>query len=252
MVMIKDTNKTVRNNNSLFLFLIAILGGQGAAITMMALLGSVLESMSVLCCHFVSALMVSYFFGGPFLLLTFKSGLLGTSLIYFIIIGAAIVFVAGFVLLEDAKEDEGGSGFSLDALASVTTGILNKKTAGGHILINAVLAVLFLFVYAYDWETSSVCCIIILVLWLLNLAAPLILLAMLDEEAIKGMIGSPEDFEKDLMLKKGKEGEQSTSDFWLFCLATGFNVAIAFVVSENAGTLALRNAKITADMIQLQ
>lgn len=253
-VMVKNEGKRkdINNNSTLILFIIALLGGQGAALIMMALLQSILDSMSVLCCHFVAGLMMSYFFGGPFLLVTLKHGLLGSGLMYFIIIGVIIACIAGFVLLEEAKEEEGSSGLSLDAFASVTAGILNKKTATGHILINAVLAVLYIFVYAYDWEYSSVCCIVILVLWLMNLAAPLILLAMLDEEAIKEMIGKPEDFETELMMKKGKDGEQGTADFWMFCLATAFNVSIAFTVSENAGTLALRNVKNTTDMIQLQ
>lgn len=253
-VMVKDEGrrKDIANNSTLILFVIAVLGGQGAALTLMALLQSVLDSMSVLCCHFVAGLMMSYFFGGPFLLITLKHGLLGSGLSLFILIGAIVAFIAGFILLEDAKEEEGGSGLSLDAFASVTAGILNKKTATGHILINAVLALLYIFVYAYDWEYSSACCIVILVLWLLNLVAPLILLAMLDEEAIKEMIGKPEDFETKLMMEKGKDGEQGTTDFWLLCLATAFNVSIAFTISENAGTLALRNVKNTTDMIQLQ
>lgn len=166
----------------------------------MALLQSVLDSMSVLCCHFVASLIASYFFGGPFILITLGHGLLGSGLTYFILVGAIVSFVAAFVLLEDASEEESSGGLSLDAMASVTTGIINKKTAGGHILINAVLAILYLFVYAYDWEYSSVCCIVVLVLWLLNLAAPLILLAMLDEDKIKEMIGQPEQIETDLMM----------------------------------------------------
>lgn len=81
---------------------------------------------------------------------------------------------------------------------------------------------------------------------------PLFLLAFLDEEKIKELAGEPNDDEKYLMLNKGKDGEQGTSDFWMFCLIVAFSVGQAFTANDMAGTLTLRNYNESYSMIQLQ
>jgi len=70
--------------------------------------------------------------------------------------------------------------------------------------------------------------VLLLVLWGLNLAVPLILAATLDEDAIKELVGAPEPNEQYLMMNKAKEGEQGTLDFWLFSIVVAFSVGFAF------------------------
>jgi len=250
MITYAGNKKAIMNNSSLMAFLIAILGGQGASLIFIALLQTVMAAMSVVCTHFVAGLIVSYFFGSAVFFTCLANGMLGTWALWFIIIFGAIMFVVASQHLPESDDEEDGG--LMGAAAAMTKGVLNKRTAGGHLLIQLILSILLVLVYAYDWEYSTGVAIVLTVFWLLNLAVPLALLAMLDEDAIKDMVGSPAEIETYLMMNKGKEGEQGTLDFWLFSLVVAFSIGMSFTSLEQAGPLALRNANNTYDMVQLQ
>lgn len=250
MIAYAGNKKTIMNNSSLMAFLIAILGGQGASLVLIALLQSVMGAMSVLCVHFVSSLLISYFFGASIIFTCLQNGLLGNGALWFLIIVGAIMFIVATKYLPETEgEDDGGM---LAAAANMTKGVLNKRTAGGHLLIQLLITILLALVVSYDWEYSAAVTIVLFVLWLLNLAVPLLLLALLDEDAIKDMVGAPSEDETYLMMNKGKDGEQGTLDFWLFALVAAFSVGISFTTIEEAGSFSLRNNSTTMDMVVLQ
>eukprot|EP00352_Strombidinopsis_acuminata_P008363 CAMPEP_0176355944 /NCGR_PEP_ID=MMETSP0126-20121128/13658_1 /TAXON_ID=141414 ORGANISM="Strombidinopsis acuminatum, Strain SPMC142" /NCGR_SAMPLE_ID=MMETSP0126 /ASSEMBLY_ACC=CAM_ASM_000229 /LENGTH=230 /DNA_ID=CAMNT_0017708815 /DNA_START=340 /DNA_END=1032 /DNA_ORIENTATION=- len=228
-------------------FLIAILGGQGACLILITLLQSIMTSMSVLCVHFVSSLMVSYFFGALVYFEVLSNALLGSWGLWFIIIFGAVMYLAASMYLPNSDgESEGGL---LAGAANLTKGVINKRLSGAHLIIQLILSIKVVIIYAKDWEHNTPVSLVVSGFWLLNLAVPLILLAVLDEDSIKDMAGSPSEDEQYLMMNKGKDGEQGTSDFWMFCLIVAFSVGQAFTTCDMAGPLTLRNSTETYDMI---
>jgi len=105
--------------------------------------------MSVLSSHFVAGMFMSYFFGSVVFFMCLAKGMLGNIAIWFIIIvGAVMYIVAQRVLPDSDSEDDGGL---MGAAAFMTKGILNKRTAGGHLFIQFILSVLLVLVYIYEW-----------------------------------------------------------------------------------------------------
>lgn len=165
-------------------YLIAILGGQGASLIFIALLQFIMSAMSVVCTHFVASLITSYFFGSVLFFTCLANGLIGTYALWTIIILGAIIFIVATMVIPETEEDAG----SFDAVAAMSNGIINKRTSGSHLLIQLILSVLLVFFYAYDWEYSFEFSIAISILWVLNLVVPLLVLAMLDDSVLKEMI----------------------------------------------------------------
>jgi len=242
MITYTGNRKAIMNNSSLYTFLIAVLGGQGASLIFIATLQSVLSSMTVVCTHFTASLIVAYFFGSTVIFLTLAQGVFGSMTIWIIIGLSVVVYIAANHYLPESEEESS---------VEIAKCVLNKRTAGGHLLIQLIITILLVLVYAYDWEYSAAVGIVLLVLWLLNLAVPLLLLALLDEEAIKEMVGMPSEIETHLVMNKGKEGEPE-ADFWMFAIAAAFSVGLSFTSLEQAGPLSLRNSTTAYDMIQLQ
>lgn len=227
------------NNSNLMVFLIAIFGGQGACLLLITLLQSIMTAMSVLCVHFVSSLMISYFFGALVYFEVFSNALLGSAALWFIIIFGGLMYIVASVYLPNS--DEEGEGGLLAAAGNMTKGVINKRLSGAHLIIQVILSIKVVIIYAKDWEYNTPVSIVVSGFWLLNLAVPLILLVFLDEDSIKEMASAPSDNETYLMMNKGKDGEQGTSDFWMFCLVVAFSIGQAFTTCDMAGPLTLRN-----------
>lgn len=139
------------------------------------------------------------------------------------------------------NSDEEGEGGLLAAAGNMTKGVINKRLSGAHLIIQVILSIKVVIIYAKDWEYNTPVSIVVSGFWLLNLAVPLILLVFLDEDSIKEMASAPSDNETYLMMNKGKDGEQGTSDFWMFCLVVAFSIGQAFTTCDMAGPLTLRN-----------
>lgn len=108
-----------------------------------------MSAMSVLCSHMVAGMVMSYFFGSVVFFMCLAKGMLGNIAIWFIIIAGAIMYIVAQRVLPDSdSEDDGGL---MGAAAAMTKAILNKRTAGGHLLIQFILSILMVLVYIYDW-----------------------------------------------------------------------------------------------------
>jgi len=223
MINYAGNRKSIMDNSTMMVFLIAILGGQGACLLLLTLLQSLFTAMSVVCVHFVSSLMVSYFFGALVYFEVLSGALLGNGTLWFVIIFGAVMYLVAAAYLPDS--DGEGEGGLFAGAAAMGKGILNKRLSTAHLIIQLILSIKVVIIYAKDWEHNTPVSLVVSGFWLLNLFVPLIILALLDEDSLKEMAGSPSDDEKYLMMKKGKDdGEQGTSDYWMFSIVAAFSV----------------------------
>lgn len=238
--------KAFRENSATVIFIVSLLGGQGACLILFALLQSIMESTTVLCCHFVSGLLIRYFYAGRQIFgMLSKSDFFGSykAITLFTIIAGVIVYLLTMKMLADSdEEDETGL---LGRAASLSKGIVNRRTSKGFIYIQFALTCALLIIQFLNWEDCKYVAIFILILWILNLIVPLQVLISLDEESMRKAIGSPRDVEKFLMEGKGKDKDfsdvKSSKDYILICTAVAINVGMSITVCENVGLLAREN-----------
>lgn len=200
------------------------------------------ESTTVLCCHFVGSLIIGYFFVSRQIFSLFsKSDLFGSfkNLSLFIIIGGVITcFMASRLLSNSGDDDESGI---LGRAASLSKGIVNRRTSKGFIYIQFALTCVLVAIQVLDWEEYRATSIFILVLWVLNLIVPITVLIFLDEEAMRKAIGSPRNAEVLLMNNKGKDKDfedvKSSRDYYMLVTVVAINAGMSITVSENVGII---------------
>jgi len=178
--------KSFRDNSATIVLIVSLLGGQGACLVLFALMQSLLESTTVLCCHFVCGLLIGYFYVSKQMFgQLYKSDLFGSfkNLSLVMIIGGAIAcFVASRVMANSGDDDETGL---LGRAASLSKGIVNRRTSKGFILIQFALACALAAITFLDWEEYKFASILVLVLWILNIIVPIYVLLSLDEESMR-------------------------------------------------------------------
>jgi len=133
MITTDGTRQDIRNNSTIAVFSISVCGGQGASLILFACLQSILEMTTVLCCQFVSSLLIANFFGSALMFEIMGKGVLGSSNYGLMLVGGAFVYFGCFLVLADsADEDESGL---MGTAASFSKGILNRRTSTGYIII---------------------------------------------------------------------------------------------------------------------
>ncbi len=196
--------KSTKNDNftTFVLFMIGIIGGQGACIIFISTLSYMLSYHSIICSHLLNALLFSYFLGSDTFHTALKFGVFPDmafdKFIVLIAIGGVLVYVASALVFKKMKKDKGGLFTS-----GLAKGLLLKKNVQMYIFIQAVFLILsFMFTITfqqYSYWGSRVLCIVLG----LNLFVPAVAISLLNKEAMKKSMGTPSDTDEFLMKKGG-------------------------------------------------
>ena len=200
-VMVTTDHEHIKENPMWILAVICFLGGQGSCLVLLSSMQALMNAQTIQASHVITSCCFAYYLGADSFIESIKEGLYPnetfTNFVFTLAINAFILtFLNGMII----TDEDDASGFFGKA-ASLTKGIIYKKTNYMHLFILLVYTtILVMSFYAGGLADSSVS-IILLICVLLNWGVPIFLLCLLDPTKIKTLVGEPTDIEKKLSNK---------------------------------------------------
>eukprot|EP00347_Sterkiella_histriomuscorum_P000271 403376522 len=231
-----------KNVATVLLFIIGVLGGQGACIVFLTALGATLKMHSIVSTSLVNGIMFTYFLGSDTFHQALKYGIFSNfTLQQFLLVVAvlgALVYIACAIFFQKKAQKESSS-------KSLAKGMALKKTVSLYAAVLAaflIMSVLLLISYQLNSYWGSRVLVVILAV---NLLVPVISLSMVDQKNLSSMFSKPSETDKFLS-SRGKncsfKDARKKQEFWLFIFTFGIIIGIARMVDENATYIALYNS----------
>lgn len=239
MMFADSTEKT--DNSVCMLFLMGIVGGQGASMIFLSAWAAMLKYHSILNTSLITAILFGYFLGSDTFHLSLKNGLYpdmneSTFLYLIAICGLFIYILAAFICGKAKAPDE-------DKLFA--KGMILKKGITMYAAVQALyMAVCFLLLLSFNLGTQYGS-IILLSVTALNLLIPILIVVSMTSGGSSNMPSMPG--EQDALLKgKGKNVALteafSQPHFWFLMVSVAVSNGISRMMDENANLIALKNA----------
>ena len=241
-VMVSTDHEHIKENPVWVLGIICFLAGQGSCLVLLLSMQALMNAQTIQASHVITTCCFAYYLGADSFIESIKDGLYPTetftNFVFILAINALVLtFLNGFII----TDEDDASGFFGKA-ASLTKGIIYKKTNYMHLFILLVYTtILVMSFYAGGLNDSNVS-IILLCCVLLNWGVPIFLLCLLDPTKIKTLVGEPTDIEKKLS-NKGVDKTFSEAalriDFWYTCIVAMFLIGTARIFDESAEVLGM-------------
>ena len=186
----------------------------------------------------------AYYLGADSFFVALKDGLFPTTsfsnFTFELAIDAFALTILNALAVTDA-DDVGG--FFGKAIA-LSKGIIYKKTNYGHLIILAVYNTVLVYGYLGGDMKGETSATILYSLVAANWLIPIIVIALMDEERIKRIVGEPSEIEKKLSNKGADKtyGEAASRiDFWYMSITSMVMIGTSRMFDENAETLSLHD-----------
>ena len=248
--LIEGDRRHITENPETTLFVISFFSGQGACLVLLSVIQALLNMQTTLASVVVACTTFSYFFAAESLVQMIMHSLLDegeftTVLFYLMLAGIFVIILAGVVISDD-EDGDGGSGFSLSALAdkakALSEGVLYSNTGKLYIILLAIYTVVLTICFFSENLISEAGTSSLLILAAFNLVVPVLTFKLLDQETIEGWVEGISDFDKDL-LDKGVDlsfGEAATGlPYWYLMISTMVIVGSSWMMKENTRSFAL-------------
>ena len=228
--------------SSFLLFLIAIVGGQGASIMFVSSIGYMAKYYSVLCTHLLNGILFMYLFFSDSFHVVLKMGPLSSfsNTGFFFLIGAFTIGVGVACAILFTKKDKSGKSVGNLAKAMVLRNILRLYT----LLASIILVLAIAFMITYQFYTSFAAKVLIFLV-VLNFVVPLVALTLFKSEKAQSMFPSPSDQDRFIM-QKGSDVSfkkvKKSKEFVLLLLTFMIIIGVSRMVDENAQLIALSNS----------
>lgn len=203
---------------------------------------ALMNSQTIQASHVISTCCFAYYLGADSFIESVKEGLFPTETFTNFVFSLAIVafFLTVFNGIVITDEDD-ASGFFGKA-ASLTKGIIYKKTDYMHLFILLVYTTILMMSFFVGGLADSSSAIILIICVTLNAGVPIFLLCLLDPNKIKTLVGEPSEIEKKLS-NKGVDKTFSEAaqriDFWYSCIVAMFLIGTARIFDENSDPLSM-------------